>query len=64
MAISAPTPSCQARVGSEKKAHGAATSVHTRARTKEATTMTDTTSHRCGSFSSRRLRKMISGQKR
>ena len=33
--MSAPTPSSQARVGSEKKAHGAARSVQTRASPKD-----------------------------
>ena len=37
--MSAPTPSCQARVGSEKNAQGAAMSVQTRAEAKETTTM-------------------------
>jgi hypothetical protein len=39
MAMRAPTPSCQARVGSEKKAQGAAWSVHQSARPSETATM-------------------------
>ncbi len=52
MAMSAPTPSSQARVGSEKKAQGAATSVHSSDSANEATTVVATTSHRRDSVSS------------
>ncbi len=60
----APTPSSQARVGSEKKAHGAARSVHTRAPTKETAIMAMMTRPKRRRARSRSESSTMSGQKR
>ncbi len=63
-AMSAPTPSCHARVGNEKKAHGAAMSVQTTASQKDITAMSPTTMPSRPGRRSRRHSPMISGQNR
>ena len=64
MAINAPTPSCQARVGSEKNAHGAAMSVQMTASHKDSTAMAPTSIHSRPGRIIRSETAMISGQKR
>ncbi len=64
MAMSAPTPSCHARVGSEKKAHGAAMSVQMSASTSDPMTTLPTMSQSRPSVSRRSDSRTMRGQKR
>ena len=62
--MSAPTPSSQARVGSEKKAHGAARSVQTRASPKDRAIMAPMSQPNRRRARSRSETMTMSGQKR